>query len=60
MEATGRPCGQVAALDQNSREASHRRVACDAGPGGAAADDEDFRFETRHSYPAAVSQRPAL
>ena len=50
MEAPGRPRGQIAALDQRCREATHGRVARDAGPRGAAADDEDFRFKRWHSY----------
>src|SRR5207248_967978 len=50
VETTCRPRGQVAPLHQCRCEAPHRRVACDAGPRGAAADDEDFRLQSRHSY----------
>jgi hypothetical protein len=54
VKAAGRPCGQVAALDERRREAAHGRVAGDPGPGRAAADDEDFRFERRHA-PASIA-----
>ena len=50
METAGRPGRQVAALDKRGREAAHGRVAYHTGPGGAAADDEDFRFERGHCY----------
>jgi hypothetical protein len=49
VEAAGRPDGQVASLHQNRREAAHRGVADDAGPGRAAADDEHFRLQSRHA-----------
>ena len=50
IDALPEPGGQVTALDQSGLEAAHRCVARDAGPRGAAADDEDFGFERGHSY----------
>src|SRR5439155_5829410 len=60
VETAGRPGRQVAALDKRGREAAHGRVAYDAGPGGAAADDEDFRFERRHSYERSIAAAQGL
>src|SRR5262249_37900319 len=57
VKAARRPRGEIASLDEHRREAAHRRVARDAGPGRAAADDENDRFESGPR--PGVSQRVA-
>ena len=42
VEATARPGGEVAALDERGAQAAHGQVAQHAGTGGSAADDDDI------------------
>ena len=48
VEAAARPLGEVAAVDQDDVESAQCRVPGHAGPGGAAADDQDFGAEGNH------------
>ena len=54
--APGGACGYVVPLQQDAVDAAQRAIAHDAGPGGAAAYDDDFCGYSFHSCPSHLVQ----
>ena len=58
--AAARPGGEVASLDEDRPQATHRQVAQDAGTGGTAADHDDVSLgaSRHHRSPRSSGSEP--